>query len=398
MKTKTISISQKQGVQGKIRCQVVDGKTGRVKRDFGWQKNLILNQGMDRVAVNRWQDCWQYCVAGTGTTDTQIDSGVTTASQTGTTVTLSGGSFTFTNTTTDAGRYIKWDTSEEARIVTVTSPTQAEVHVSQSVSAAEFTFLLANQTGMAAESKRTSTCLSGAGNTEVDRTNIATGVWVVRRTFDFSAEAGSVTYNEVGFSWSNAVAANLFSRIKLVSPVALASGDVLRVVYELSFLLTPFAPTATNVTFTGAWGVQAGTLMKGNEGLAVVSTGGLTSGGITREQDEPAVALYIMLATGNPAQPATIQNGAYNFSASIGSTLFVKTPTLVGYVSLTFTRVKTVTFIPSEANATITDIMVGYNNSNSITAGTWFKFTTPQVKDNVHTLVINFTYIWGRVF
>lgn len=395
---KTITIREHQGVQGRIRCQVVDGKTGRIKRDYGWQKNLILNQGMDRVAVNVWQDCWQYCVAGTGTTDTQIDSGVTTASQTGTTVTLSGGSFVFTNTATDAGRYIKWDTSEEARIVSVTSPTQAEVHVSQSVSAAEFTFLLTNQTGMTSESKRTSTCLTGAGNTDVDRTNVATGIIVVRRTFDFTAEAGSVTYNEVGFSWSNTVAANLFSRIKLTSPVPLVTDDVFRVVYELNFLLTPYAPTATNVTFAGDWGVQAGTLMKGNDGLNGLNASGSTLGGLTRNQDEPSLAQSCLLITTNPAQPATLQDAVYNFSASIGSTIFLKTLTLVGYVSLSFTRDKTVTYTPAEANATITDIAVGGNNISSITAGTWFKFTTPQIKDNVHTLTVTFTYSWGRIF
>lgn len=395
---KNIAFKQHESLQGRVRCQVVDSKTGKVKRDYGWQKNLILNQGLDSVVgVTYWNDLFRYCVAGTGTTDTQIDSGVTTVSQTGTTVTLSGGSFVFTNTATDAGRYIKWDTNEEARIVTVTSPTQAEVHVSQSVSAAEFTYYLTNQTGMAVESKRTSTCLAGAGNTEVNRTNIATGIRVVRRTFDFSPEAAPVTYNEVGLSWSNLVAANLFSRIKLVSGIPLVLGDVFRVVYELSFTLTPYAPTATSVTISG-WGTLNGTLMKGNDGHSSLNVDGSSSGGITRNQDEPSSTPYCFLSTANHAQPATLQDGIYNFTANVGATWAVKTVSLVGYVSLTFTRNKTVTFLPAEGNLTnITDIGVCNTNSGSQTVGTWFKLTVPQTKDNVHTLVINFTYTWGRV-
>lgn len=47
----TINLTQKEMLSGRVRCQVVDSKTGKVKRDYGWQKNLILNQGLDTVVL-----------------------------------------------------------------------------------------------------------------------------------------------------------------------------------------------------------------------------------------------------------------------------------------------------------------------------------------------------------
>jgi hypothetical protein len=65
-----------QAASGRLKWQVVDGATGEVVRDSGpdWIKNLILNAGMDEVAVKTWVDCFQYAIAGTGVTPTSVDS------------------------------------------------------------------------------------------------------------------------------------------------------------------------------------------------------------------------------------------------------------------------------------------------------------------------------------
>lgn len=73
------------------------------------------------------------------------DSGVRQASQSGTLVTLSGGgTFVFTDTLTDAGRRINWDTSETAIIVSVLDSMHVIVNVSQTVAAGEFDMDLPN--------------------------------------------------------------------------------------------------------------------------------------------------------------------------------------------------------------------------------------------------------------
>src|SRR5574337_1049881 len=125
--------------QGFVQCFVVDAATKQVVREYPVQKNLILNQGMDALATQLFADCMNYCSAGTGVTPTNDDSGTTTATQSGTSVTLAGGSFTFTNTGTDAGNGIKPDTGEEAMVVSVSSPTSVTVDRSASVSAGQFT-------------------------------------------------------------------------------------------------------------------------------------------------------------------------------------------------------------------------------------------------------------------
>ena len=114
-----------QSLHGKARLSIIDAKTKKVIRQLPWQKNMITNYGMNTYPSGTydrgWTNGFNYACAGTGLTPTTDDSGVTQATQAGTTVTLSGGAFTFTDTATDAGKVIKWDTTEEAMIVTVTA-------------------------------------------------------------------------------------------------------------------------------------------------------------------------------------------------------------------------------------------------------------------------------------
>lgn len=67
------------------------------------------------------------------------------------------------------------------------------------------------------------------------------GRTTIRRTVDHPNETGTVTYREVGMSWS-ASAGNLFSRVVLSSPVTVNNGEKLRVQYNL-YVTSPFAST-----------------------------------------------------------------------------------------------------------------------------------------------------------
>ncbi len=77
---------------------------------------------------------------------TNYDSGETLGSQSGTTVTLSGGTFRFVDTATDAGKLIRFATGETATVVTVTSETTATVSTNQTVAATVFAYLHPNMT------------------------------------------------------------------------------------------------------------------------------------------------------------------------------------------------------------------------------------------------------------
>lgn len=45
-----------QRAQGYVQCFVVDAATGTVVKEYPRQPNLILNQGLDRLAVSLWAD------------------------------------------------------------------------------------------------------------------------------------------------------------------------------------------------------------------------------------------------------------------------------------------------------------------------------------------------------
>lgn len=239
-------------VVGRVQVHVVDAKKGRVLKTLPWQKNLILDQGMDYYANNTWANMMNYCVAGTGTTPTK-DLMDGTAAQSGTTVTLTGSTYSFS--VGDVGKWVGWATGEQAKITAYVSATQVTVAQSQTVSSGTATLYRCNQTGLATEVKRTNTYPNytytdgrGASATFASATNVLT----LRRTYDFSAEVGSVNYTEIGLSPVATVASNLFTRILFSGAVVVGSGQQLRITYELAVTVSGTTrPSQTLPSSTG---------------------------------------------------------------------------------------------------------------------------------------------------
>jgi len=403
MKTKNITkeIGVGMGMEGVVQCLVVDSKTGKVIREYAPQKNLILNQGMDELATNNLCNLFLRCAAGSGTTPTRDDSGTTTAAQSGTTVTLTGGAFTFTNTATDAGKMIKWDTNEEARIVTVTDGTHAEVANSATVAAAEFAVFRTNQTGLATELKRTGTYLAGAGNCETT-VNAGAGSGSHKRTYDFTAEVGSVTYNELGFSSNASAGANLFSRILLGAGVALVASQQLRVVYTLTMTFTPFTPATIAVSpitgIAGATGVQqcgypATTAILTSTGATDQAIPNGLSGSTASEELEPSrITQTTALSTVSTAIQTFGSTGANRSGSLSGAGAFVGS-----YSALSFTRTKAWVFSTSQGNGTTwRSFVLGNGDGFTLTQGLIYLLDSNMTKDNTHTLTLNLILTWGR--
>lgn len=68
------------GFAGEFRI-VISDETGNVKKDTGYQKNLILNQGLDFLGGNKGSIINNYCVIGSGNssptiTQTQLDAAI----------------------------------------------------------------------------------------------------------------------------------------------------------------------------------------------------------------------------------------------------------------------------------------------------------------------------------
>lgn len=388
-------------VKGRVRCQVIDSKTGKVKRDYGWQNNLILNQGMDGIATRSWAASFSTFARGTGTTPTQDDSGTTTAAQSGTTVTLSGGAFLLTNTATDAGKMIKWDSGEEARILTVAGGgASCTVANSATVGAGEFTVYRTNQTGLATEvSPRSTSYVTGTGNNDTTY-NAGAGTQVMKRTVDFPIEVGSVSYTEVGFSHTATVASNLFSRILLSAPIALVADDQFRVIYELTITLTYTTPQAVTPTITN-WASTDGDQMIEHFGMDTVGTTGTTTAASAYVNDVSRISgVRFFLSNSTTALSGSIGVGVNPPTNRNGSAFNSKASTLDSYVALSFTATRRVIFLSAEAvmNDIRSIAIVYYPGSGSTYyVNSAILFDVNQIKLNTHTLTLTWVYTWTRV-
>lgn len=239
-------------VKGRMQAHVVNAK-GRVIKTMPYQDNLILDQGMDYYASNTWANLMNYCVAGTGTTPTRdvLDG---TASQTGTTVTLSGSTYTFSGG--DVGKWIGWDAGGyQAKITAYIDASNVTVATSQSVSAAAAKLYRCDQTGLTTEVKRTNTypTYTYTDSRGASATFATSNVLTLRRTYDFSAEVGSVNYTEIGISPVATVASNLFARILLAGTVAVTSGQQLRITYELAITVSGTTRPSQTLTSSAGW-------------------------------------------------------------------------------------------------------------------------------------------------
>lgn len=388
-----------QRAEGFVQCSVVDAATGKVIKEYPRQHNLILNQGMDRVASNLWADLFDYCSAGTGTTPTSDSGGVTTATQAANTVTLAGGSFTFTDTATDSGKVIKWATGEEAMIATVTNPTTAVVNNSATVGATTFVVYRTNQTQLTTQAKRTNTYLTGS---PFCGTTLAANVISMRRTYDFTAEVGTVNYTEIGVGWSNVGLTSIFSRILLVAPVTVTAGQQLRVTYQLQVTVSPPAAFSKTAIING-WPVLPAAGTSGTEAVQYIGLSSVNTSGNTTQIDngfnasEPAQTgtLGVFLATDATAPAAfgsvISRSGAVAVSASVAA-----------YIAGSYYVDKSATFPVGSGNGTSWRSMgIGTHNPNLWFAWTnttmVFVFDEAQTKLNTHTLTLTWRFSWSRV-
>ena len=392
--------AQHQQAQGFVQCFVVDSATQQVVKLYPRQKNLILNQGMDRVASDYWPNLMTHCAAGNGTMPTSDVSGLTTATQAGNTVTLSGGTFVFTDTLTDAGNVIKWATGEEAQIVTVTDPATVVVNSSASVPAGDFIVYRTNQTELASEVKRSGSYLTGS---PYCGTTLASNILKHRRTFDFTTEAGPVSYTEIGLCWDSSTPAAVFSRILLAVPVPVTAGQQLRVTYELQLALLPSAPVPKTAAI-GGWPVAPALTVDGVEavqylGLASVTTGGITAGGFDNGY-----------TASEPAQTSDI--GVFVSTTATAPASFGSSVSRVGTGNAVATRAaygagnwyvdKTGTLPVDAGNSLVLRSMgYGYHAPSSFFAQSSttmvFVFNEDQTKLNTHTLALTWRFSWSRV-
>lgn len=232
--------------------------------------------------------------------------------------------------------------------------------------------------GLGTEVKRTGTLLaSGTGTARY-----SDGRVVYTYTHDFAEETVNQNYSELGWSWSASAGDNLFSRVLIDGgTVTVLAGQQLRVVYALTFSVTPYDETAGTLTLAG-WPVApatttAGTVAAFGQGFATMgSNGGISTGGV--ETFEPSVAamnVYICSAL-------TLSGGFTSIPSKTNIYSQYYATSWQSYVSGSFTRSRAFTPIAASAFAS-TDIRGFFYG------GIGFRFTDLQTKANTHKLKPN---------
>ncbi len=235
------------GISNRFKAQVIERRPGhpdcgKIVRETDWANNLILENGMNNIASITIAALFTYCCVGTDSTPTVVSSGAVTASTSGTTCTSFAGFFNSGMT----GMLIYFPGTTNSAVIThYTNSTTVTLSATLAQSSAVFEVFAINQTGLNAEVHRTNNYLTGAGNCG---TTYSAGLYTHTRTFDFPIESGDELYYEVGFSNNSSAGANLNMRgIFSAAPVAVVTGQQIRVVYQALVTVTPISARLRNM-------------------------------------------------------------------------------------------------------------------------------------------------------
>lgn len=421
-------------MRGFYKIQVVDSKTGLVVRDYGWNKNLILNGGMDAVASVGICNLNAVAIAGTGSRPNSITSSNSTITQSGNIITLwpeIGGLQDFSSSVMSGSERQYTHSLETGDVIIYANNSQSNVlgidtvggftasvdtsYTIESGSNQTFTIWKTSQVGMHKEIKRSSTYLPGSSSVLGFNcgTVISHSAKTMRRTYDFTAETTQKNYSEVGVSWTGTARAGVFSRVLLPETVSIAATYQLRMIHDLMVTVSPAYPRYVEPTITG-WTNTKGTESLQNFLLYDVATTGQSNDGTTGLDFgvlDPAsnhgYDYYYANSFFSDVGTAPAAFGSYVSRTLNGSTITGKSDYNAGglttYVTGTYTRYKTANFrLTDGVDSTIwsTGFGAAYGVSevaHSTEQGIVLVFDEPHEKLNTQIASITYKFTWARV-
>lgn len=236
----------------------------------------------------------------------------------------------------------------------------------------------ATDVALGTEVKRTGTLLtSGTGTARY-----ADGRVVYTYTHDFDEETVNQNYSELGWSWSGSAGNNLFSRVLISGgTVTVLAGQQLRVVYALTWTVTPNTETASTLTVAG-WPVAPATTTNGTiaafgAGLVTMGSNGAVGVG-GAEVFEPNLAVVTL----HICSDLTLSGGFTSTPSNTDIYSQYYPTTWQSYVPGTFTRSRV--FTPIAASSFASTGIRGF-----FYGGIGFRFTDLQTKANTHKLKPN---------
>lgn len=256
---KDITMSPKAKLGGMAKAEVIDSKTGKnvdfkygdkYVRETPWVHNLILNNylnhwfddgtsGMAFLNLEWDMNSLRVGFVNTGSDANKYDSGTITASQTGTTITLSE---PFPEML--SGRIIKWDSGEWS-VINSGSGTTWTAAQSKSVSSNEFSVYATERTSLTGSSGKYVDGSGSRGSMNID------GSSYVQFVYTFNEETANINYNEFGVGHDGSYSNRLFSRVLFPSSITVLEDQQLRVTYRLNIQVGPIVDTPSNIIASG---------------------------------------------------------------------------------------------------------------------------------------------------
>jgi hypothetical protein len=235
-----------------FQTRVCDAATGAVLRRSPWQKNLVLDKGLNALArgTNATTPALlaTYMQVGSGTNPNSYASGAITFTQSTTTITASapffasnmvGGIFKYGTGTGGAEYYITAFTDTTHVTVgtsaTVGTPTVATVWMVQQTALQTFLF-------------QTNTYQTTTGDCET--TFPASNQVRMKRTYVIAPQASPYTVNEIGYSPVTG-ASNVYGRAVLAASDVVGTSNFYIVAIVMVFTYSPSSPTAVSEVGTG---------------------------------------------------------------------------------------------------------------------------------------------------
>jgi hypothetical protein len=329
----------KLGIRGRVKIEVVDHR-GNTILSRPWQKNLLLDQGLNNFADRHLAELFEYAAAGTGTTETkETVAGSNSFSLTSTTLTRTAGTRDFT--VADIGKLVRRaDSPFTEGIITavggVTSVTVRDVGLASLVNYTDKDIILYNvhQVGLVAElGARTNEYGAVTGdNSTVTASNVRT----LKRTFIFpavpeqkeevSTTHPTATYSQSGTTVSQLSGARDFTAADVGKYIYWTVGETLS---KITALTDPtVGATQVSVTPSNTIGAQAvdiyGFVSYGEVGFSHTGTAGDNLNVRVRIEDGGGLSDPVVVEGENPLTPG--QQLRLVYEVEIAVTPEVSTP------------------------------------------------------------------------
>lgn len=195
-------------LKGRYKIQVLN-HDGTVAQSRDWRPNLILDRGLNRLAIKQVAELFSVCAKGTGVTETREDGGGSYTLSGSAIERFSGRSFE----PDDVGRLVRSDGGEECIITNYVDGDNVDVGPVGSATLGTFTteditVYHTDDTALEAEVERTDTYGTASGdNSTTDGTGANKHRRTYQRTFIFDPEPANLEVVTGTYTWDNEAAA-----------------------------------------------------------------------------------------------------------------------------------------------------------------------------------------------